>query len=70
MGEIRGVFVLKVPADSAAAKVGLHEGDAIMEANGRILTNVGDLLRSVSEGRTVTLHVIGATDRNIAYIPK
>ena len=44
--------------------------DAIMEANGRKITNIADLLRTISEGRTVTLHVIGATDRNITYTPK
>ena len=70
IGEIRGVFVLNVPAGSTAAKIGLQEGDAVMEANGRKLTNVADLLKSVSEGRTVTFHVIGATDRNISYTPK
>ena len=69
VGEIRGVFVLKVPAGSEAAKVGLHEGDAIMEANGKMLTNVKDLLRAISKEKTATLHVIGATDRNITYKP-
>jgi hypothetical protein len=69
IGEIRGVFVLKAPAGSEAAKIGLLEGDAIMEANGRKLNNVDDLLRIISEGKTVMIHVIGATDRNITYKP-
>lgn len=67
VGETRGVFVLEVPPGSKAAALGLAEGDAVVEVNGRAIRDVEDLLKYSKAGKKQRIRVIGATDRQIEY---
>ncbi|HLM03105.1 MAG TPA: PDZ domain-containing protein, partial [Pyrinomonadaceae bacterium] len=64
INEGRGLLINEVRADSPAAKAGLKAGDVIVEAEGREVKGMGDLLRAIGEKKEgeVTLTVV--RDRN------
>ncbi|MHC4540723.1 MAG: right-handed parallel beta-helix repeat-containing protein [Planctomycetota bacterium] len=67
VGELTGIYVIEVPRGSAAARAGIVAGDAILALNGRKVADVAALRRRLKrgKGKTVELHVVGATDRKI-----
>ncbi len=67
IGELTGVFIVKVPPTSAAAKSGIRPGDAILAVDGKAVANCKKLLAALARkrGKTVELTVAGATDRKI-----
>ena len=67
IGRKSGVFVLNVPPRSRAARAGLHANEAILAVNGVQIQNVTQLRRELKkhQGKTVSLHVVGARDRSV-----
>ena len=63
-----GVLVREVEPDSPAARAGINEGDLLVEAGGRPITepdDVYDALGSVSAGSTLELRLVrGADERD------
>ena len=60
LGRAEGVFVVHVPADSAAAKAGLHENDVILKINTTAVAGWKEFLaawQTAEDGAPVQLEV-------------
>jgi hypothetical protein len=67
VGELAGVFVLRVEEGSRAEKLGIHAGDAIIAVQGKRVRDYSDMIQKIRklEGGNIRLRLVGATDRTL-----
>lgn len=69
---VRGVLLLEVPADSAAARAGLRKSDVILRLGGTDISDLGDLAgasRAAADKPVVALVRRGQRDEKVTVTP-